>query len=89
VMFVGQVDTLLSQAQPERIYSIKSAGMPDSDVDPRAHIGSNGPDTYVAETDESLMISEPARLLTRPDWVVLARIPWYNTHALRIPSRSQ
>jgi hypothetical protein len=63
--FVEQVETLLSQARPDAFYLQTYPGLPRNVVDRRAHVGNNGPNTYVAGPGESSLISEPAELLER------------------------
>ncbi len=63
--FIERIEALLSQARPDGVYSEITAGLAEGAINPRAHIGSNGPDTYVAEPGEVMLSSEPARLLER------------------------
>lgn len=63
--FAEQVETLLSQARPDGFYRLTPTGMAASVLNPRAHIGDNGPNTYVARAGESSLLSEPAQLLER------------------------
>jgi len=65
VTFVEQVETVLSQARPDGFYRQTIPGMAASVVDARAHIGQKGPNTYVASSGESSLISKPAQLLAR------------------------
>jgi hypothetical protein len=65
VTFAEQVETLLSQARPEGFYRLTVTGMAAIVVNSRAHIGDNGPNTFVARSSESSLLSEPAQLLER------------------------